>query len=105
MTYSSLFLQLGPERLAPLPPGELRVHWILPGDAEAASKDPVYQASVKQAVGESMQAVAAALYQEAEEKGFGQHVLVSAGCRAALHGNDPLQKPPLTACMRRWLAS
>lgn len=52
------------------------MHWILPGDAEEASNDAVCQASVKQAVQESMQAVVAALQQEAEETGFGQHVLV-----------------------------
>lgn len=75
----SLQPQLGPDGLQPVPAGEVRVHWILPGGsaAAAAEGDQVCQAPVRQAVEECMQAVYDALRQEAAEKEFGTHVLVS----------------------------
>ncbi len=69
-------LQLGRNALKPVLAGEVRVHWILPEDSERAAEDPLYQAPYRRAVEESMQAVVAALQQEAEAKGFGKHVLV-----------------------------
>ena len=74
--------QLGLDGLQPVPAGEVRVHWIQPEDPQAAAAFAVF----REAVEESMQAVAAALKQEAEAKGVGQHVLVSEGLggRAAM---------------------
>lgn len=87
----SLQLQLGPDGLQPVPAGEVRVHWILPGGsaASAAEEDQAYQAPVRQAVEECMQAVYDALRQEAVEKEFGTHVLVSGPAWAAGRGALP----------------
>lgn len=72
-------LQLGPDGLAPVPAGEVRVHWMQPpeGKLEEAA-EVAYSEPFQEAVEASMAAVLAALQQEAKEKGFGMHVLVSA---------------------------
>lgn len=65
--------------MAPVPAGEVRVHWLQPpeGKLEGAA-EVAYSGPFQEAVEASMAAVLAALQQEAKEKGFGKHVLVSA---------------------------
>lgn len=80
-------LQLGPDGLGPVPAGQIMFHWIRPeSEAELrAGVEEVYNEPYRQAVEASVQAVVAALRQEAEDKRFGEHVLVSgAGTRLRL---------------------
>lgn len=62
-----------------MPAGEVRVDWIKPEGRVSEPLDTFYPEPYRRAIEASMEAVAAALQQEAEEKGFGKHVLVRAG--------------------------
>ncbi|PRW33156.1 hypothetical protein C2E21_7907 [Chlorella sorokiniana] len=73
--YIEVERQLGPDGLTPPPAGQIQIHWIRPEGKMRAGVEDVYSAPYQQAVAACMQAVVAALRQEAEEKGFGKHVL------------------------------
>lgn len=75
--------QLGPDGLRPLPAGEVKVHWILPGGSADDSEKLMFEAPFRQEVNDSVQAVGKALWQEAESTGSGKRELVSEPLRGS----------------------